>query len=182
MKCTKLVTISALILTGLYSCMFGINQKSFDEIFPALVKEVLTDQTRINDGKKKPFSAMYYWLKWNEGYGPKEYAFLELSFPFFELSPNKIEAILKSANLDRVTAMIEQCKDNPEDRQLRGRAAYGSLLNATNLPENIDKNTLVDDPEKFKPLLEGKKIDQDKHNILIAEGLILRYCCKHHCQ
>jgi|GEM_PF-6808977 len=164
--------------------MFGaaITQKSFDELFPSLLQEVLKNQTDINNGKKKPFSAMYYYLKWNEGYDEKSYSFLELSFPFFESSTSKIEAWLRNVDLDRVNAMLAQCSSAPENTPLRARVAYNSLLQATTLPTDIDKNALIGNPEAFKPLLEQKKINQEKHNALIAESLVVRYCCKNNCQ
>ena len=163
--------------------MFGaaITQKSFDELFPSLLQEVLKNQTDINSGKKKPFSAMYYYLKWNEGYDDKAYSFLELSFPFFESSTSEIESCLKNVSLDRINAMLKLCSDDPQNTPLRARMAYRSLLQETTVPTHVDKNTLINKPEKFKLLLEQKQIDLEKHNVLIAESLVVRYCCKNNC-
>src|SRR5205807_5463187 len=103
-----LIRMNAFILAmGLCSSMHGITQEGFDALFPSLLKEVLKNQSDINSGKTKPFSAMYYYLKYNEGYDAKAYAFLELSFPFFELSPQQIESYLKKTDIKRINAMLE---------------------------------------------------------------------------
>lgn len=173
------IRINAFILAiGLCSGLHGITQEGFDALFPSLLKEVLKNRSDINSGKKNP-SIMYSYLWYKEGYDAKAYAFLELSFPFFELSPEQIESYLKKTDIKRINAMLEQCADSPEDTPLRARVAYNSLLQAAILPEDVDKNTLAGNPEKFKEFLEQNKVNKERHNSSIAESLVVRHCCKH---
>jgi len=175
--------INVFMLVGTYNGMLGLTQERFDELFPSLLKETLKNQTDINKGKKLPFCGMYYILKSTEGYDATAYSFLELSFPFFESSDKEIESWLKNANLDRINAMLAQCGNAPQDTPLRARVAYSSLLEATAFPKDVDKKTFAGHPELFnKSLLEQKKIDLNKHNGLIAESLVVRYCCKNNCK
>src|SRR5205814_6728731 len=187
MKHTKCITKSVFILVGLYSCIYGAPQKNsiskeqFDTFFPSLVKEVLQQQTDINNGRNKPLSALYYYLKWRQGYDDYAYDFLVLSFPFFDSQTSEIEQWLKNVDLDRVNAMLAKCSnsENAKNPPFRARVAYGSLLEATLLPQDADKSTLVDHPEHFKPLVEQQKINLQRHKAYIAEGLVFRYCCEH---
>jgi hypothetical protein len=187
MKYTKWIMQSAFMLVGSYSCIYGgpqknsITKEQFDTFFPSLVKEIIQQQTDINNGRNKPLNALYYYLKLWKGYDDYTYNFLELSFPFFDSQPSEIEQWLKSVDLDRVNAMLAQCNDfqNAKNPPFRARVAYYSLLEATLLPQDVDKSMLIDHPENFKQLVEKQTINLQKHKAYIAEGLVFRYYCEH---
>ena len=172
------------MLVGSLSYIFGnsmeLDKESFNALLGPLTSEVLKNRDEVNQGRKMPLSGMYYYLKWNEGYDEYAYSFLELAFPFFELPSNEIMSYLQNVNLDHVNVMLAQCSKSPNNTPLRAHVAYGFLLSETILPQDVDKNELTGQPKKFNDeFLKKDKIDPKQHNRLIAESLVLRYCCKH---
>lgn len=100
---------------------------------------------------------------------------------FSNLSESEIRLMVKllpSKYLHYINTLINRCNSKPGDMNWISRVSHEEHIRKISLPADINKEELIEDPTKYKKIIDQKMVDMRERHFLIAAGLFARYWCE----
>lgn len=104
---------------------------------------------------------------------------------FLNLSDSDIRLMIKTLPvryLHYINRLIEKCSSKPGDMNWISRVSHEEHIKTISLPAGVNKEELIEDPTKYKKIIDQKMVDVKERHLLIAAGLFARYWCENKCK
>lgn len=129
---------------------------------------------------KTPRSVVEWGARWVKKYNNFTIACIPIANQFFCHDKKKIVEILKRLSTDksfhRIAHSIERCKQKPSHMKLFdwiAQVSHEEHINNITLPAGIQRERLIARPEEYQKIIHA--VSAEERDILIAEGLLVRY-------
>lgn len=127
-----------------------------------------------------------YWRSWGDWTvrtgaktqcGPFEIKCIPLIYDLYDKDDKYIESIISQVEIDYVNLLYEKCSAKPGDKEWRAHVLHSEHIKKLSLPDDVSKEILIKDPEKYKEFIERTTVvsAELRHKDMIA-GLFVRFC------
>jgi len=114
--------------------------------------------------------------------GEFEIRCIPLAYDFFDQDKRYIESILKKIDMDYVNVLFQLSSQKPGDKEWLAHVLHAEHVKKINLPDYVDRQELIENPEKYKQIIDAKKVNPQERDTLIASGLFVRYWVEKKCR
>ena len=158
-----------------------ITQEVFKKHLSLFTKDVLSTKSKLWWGRKTGTVEIGAMAKGCDQFSIK---CIPIAYDFFPLPDNDIKILIQHLPvkyLDYIEMLIEECSCRPGDMNWVSSVVHKEHVKKIALPDDIKREELMENPSKYKEIIDQQKVDKKERHLLIAAGLFARYWVENKC-